>query len=312
MNANLKKGFTLVELLTVIAIIGILVAILIPATQSLRASARRTSCQNNMRQLLIAMTEFETTNDGFPPADNGRGGSMWVELLPSLDQKALLKKATDDLEPGETYAERMAELASFQIDVLFCPSSTSEHRSVNETDQGQYAADYFGITGPIGNATSSDGDETYTYQSVDPVPSGGNVGLNGMFAPDDRGKFTIIRGTKDALDGIANTLALGEISRFTFNSSGAPISRAGWSFGASYSTAEELENVYAAKSIEYSVNSAKGVINNLSFASSHPGGANFAFVDSTVKFVKDDIDVDILKTLASTNSLEQPERLDGQ
>ncbi len=216
-------GFTLIELLTVIAIIGILVGILVPVTQAVRASARRATCQNNLRQVMLSVLDHEILNGRFPKADNDSGGSLFVELLPHFDQKFLYERSVAELETDQSYRDRLIELSTYPIDVLFCPSSTDSERMTNVANQGDYSTDYYGITGPVGSANSSDRQSTYTYRSLDPVPVGGNVALGGMFAPDAAGRFTIGRGTKDALDGAANTLAVGEISRFSLTSTGAPI-----------------------------------------------------------------------------------------
>ena len=89
-----RRGFTLVELLVVIAIIGVLVALLLPAIQAAREAARRTQCKNNMRQLGLAVLNYETAKRVLPPAyhlNNGQIGnhSLFAFLLPYIEQTAL-------------------------------------------------------------------------------------------------------------------------------------------------------------------------------------------------------------------------------
>ena len=71
MKHNNRQGFTLVELLVVIAIIGILIGMLLPAVQNVREAARRTTCLNNLRQLVLAAQNYETALQRFPPGMNG-------------------------------------------------------------------------------------------------------------------------------------------------------------------------------------------------------------------------------------------------
>ena len=99
---EIARGFTLVELLVVIAIIGTLIGLLLPAIQSAREAARRVSCQNNLKQLAIAVLSYESARKTFPPSTTGPNGSdpesqdgntrwaNWViKVLPFMEQQAL-------------------------------------------------------------------------------------------------------------------------------------------------------------------------------------------------------------------------------
>ena len=83
---NPRTGFTLVELLTVIAIIGVLVGMLLPAVQMVRESARRTHCSNNMRQLGIAIQAYHSAKEQIPPARAADSFLTWpVYLMPYME-----------------------------------------------------------------------------------------------------------------------------------------------------------------------------------------------------------------------------------
>ena len=87
MRLKMRKAFTLIEILVVILIVGLLTAILLPAVQSARGTARRISCVNNLKQFGIAIQYYVTDNNVFPIGANGNGSfSFHAILLPYLEQ----------------------------------------------------------------------------------------------------------------------------------------------------------------------------------------------------------------------------------
>ncbi len=131
---HFQRAFTLVELLVVIAIIGILVALLLPAVQSAREAARRATCQNNLRQLAVAMHSHHAAHGRFPSggwgyvwtgdADRGsdrrQPGGWAFSILPFLEQATL--EALGRGEPEAKKRELAAEVATTPIASLNCPS----------------------------------------------------------------------------------------------------------------------------------------------------------------------------------------------
>src|ERR1700678_4405103 len=88
LRRGLRRGFTLIELLVVIAIIAILIALLLPAVQKVRESANRIQCTNNLKQMGLAIHNYESANHTFPP--NLSPTQAWVVcLFPFIEQQAL-------------------------------------------------------------------------------------------------------------------------------------------------------------------------------------------------------------------------------
>ena len=85
-NQMRRNGFTLVEMLVVVAIIGILMAMILPAIQSVRQATRRSVCLNNLRQIILASHNYQSSNDHLPIAADRNAASMFLELTPFLDQ----------------------------------------------------------------------------------------------------------------------------------------------------------------------------------------------------------------------------------
>ncbi len=130
-----SRGFTLVELLVVIAIIGILVALLLPAIQAAREAGRRTACMNNLRQMGLAMLNYETSYKVFPPSDvlvpNPSGGaptslglSVHARLLPFVEEASL--RTLVNFSAAYNHASNDAARTT-RVAMFVCPSDGGEN-----------------------------------------------------------------------------------------------------------------------------------------------------------------------------------------
>lgn len=144
-----RRGFTLVELLVVIAIIGILTGLLMPVLGAARASTRRTTCSNNLRQIGIGLRRYHDTHGSFPPGGveprtpwnrKGRQLAWSVFILPFVEQQALY----DQLDTTKAFdAAENAEAAAHLLPLYVCPSAPR----AKELQSGRGPCRYGGIYG---------------------------------------------------------------------------------------------------------------------------------------------------------------------
>src|SRR4051812_42069042 len=128
-----RPAFTLIELLVVIAIIAVLIALLLPAVQAAREAARRASCVNNLKQIGLALHNYESTNTVFPPgrintyvAGNGHCWGAYSQMLPQFEMQALFNAMNFSMNPDPDYPSTTAVVnrtaAVTVLNTLLCPS----------------------------------------------------------------------------------------------------------------------------------------------------------------------------------------------
>jgi prepilin-type N-terminal cleavage/methylation domain-containing protein len=120
--AESRAGFSLVELLVVVGILGTLVSLSLPAVQSAREAARRSACSNNLRQMGIALLNYESARRGFPPGDDavsGRNHAWSSFILPFIEEEQLSRRINYSVPWNEP---ANLELAEAMVGVYLCPS----------------------------------------------------------------------------------------------------------------------------------------------------------------------------------------------
>lgn len=313
-----NKGFTLVELLVVIAIIGILVGMLLPAINAVRNAARRTSCLNNLRQVMMASINYESANGEFPPGSTPAGESFVVKLLGQMEETSL-KELYRNGSPIDGLVG-LDGLASQRMSLLLCPASTQEDQESNDPLQPGFTSHYFGSMGP---GTSSTGIVYDATLAPIAAPAGGLIGFEGVFSPwqdptTGNARFDIARraskSTADIRDGLSNTISIIECSRAGNGTTGFTSLRPAWSYGhagttPSSSTPSFVVTVFSANTFDGVGNLAinqqpSPLYNTQPMGSNHSGGVMAASGDGSTRFVSEDTDDAVLEAVLSINSGE--------
>ncbi len=203
-----RPAFTLVELLVVIAIIGTLIGMLLPAVQSAREAARRSACQNNMRQLGLAMHNYENARRYFPPSGStvglGIGKSPWsgqALILPFLEEDNVFKKIDFSKPYGEqdTSLFPSGSVATLRVDVLQCPSDVNSKPRIAESGARAGLPEHYSLSYGMNSGNFLVNDPRTTSRA-----DGGAA-----FALDSKFRASMFS------DGLSKTIALAEVKAFT-------------------------------------------------------------------------------------------------
>jgi prepilin-type N-terminal cleavage/methylation domain-containing protein/prepilin-type processing-associated H-X9-DG protein len=314
-----KAAFTLIELLVVIAIIAILIGLLLPAVQKVREAAARTKCQNNLKQIGLALHNYHDSMGHFPlgmPDDDGRSWSWRVRVLPYIEQDPALRALRADtgrfwLPPNEgsggnglnidTVAQSECNggrvnagngIPRQLLSVYACPSD-----SIPDRDEAGFAkANYCGNSGSRTSWTrpGSDWDDCARVKGST---------QNGMLLySNDNVNNWVVRLTAVS-DGLSNTVAVGEVS-VSRNvgpaiNDGAYPAWAGGNDDGGCNGWRTAGNALRLMDATFHLNRRTGAESNASFGSQHTGGANFLLGDGSVRYLANGVDRNVYAAAAS-------------
>ncbi|MEX0725681.1 MAG: DUF1559 domain-containing protein [Planctomycetaceae bacterium] len=290
-----RRGFTLVELLVVIAIIAILIALLLPAVQQAREAARRAQCKSHLKQIGLALHNYHGSHNTFPPGFVRPHGTSWhYQLLPYLDQANVYNLVSFEGYTGTTSSASIwitgNNLSAVEtlIPVFRCPSDPTPAQETNAMIERRAHGNYIACAD--------------SQEIVDGSASLGAPFKDGVFYRDSRTRI------QDISDGSSSTIGVGEATNHVEG-----LDQDHWYIGSpevektgptELSTSEFSEFLGSMgpplNMFENGPNSSE----EMSFRSVHEGIVHFLLMDGSVRPISENVDQFVRRALATRSGTE--------
>jgi prepilin-type N-terminal cleavage/methylation domain-containing protein len=327
-----RSGFTLVELLVVIAIIGVLVALLLPAVQSAREAARRSSCQNNLKQIGLAIHNFHDSKGHLPSSTRPAAGGtvrhgVFTYLLPFMEQKPLWDSYDLSLSWG---VAPNTTVTGLRLTSYECPSSPKHGGLLDMIPDGDSSSTFgTGQVAAIGDYGASLGVDPSLPAAAAPVlvqgsastTSNGLITTNGMLPKNSKLTFS------DVADGLSNTVAVLESGGRPFvyrrgrqvspQITQSHLNGGGWAraasdilFAGSNQSGTTIPGIYVNKTNGYDVGQENYGSNGYPSVGTegssqpyafHASGFNVVRGDGSVKYIDEDINIGVIAAIITRN-----------
>lgn len=311
-----RVAFTLVELLVVITIIGILIALLLPAVQAAREAARRAQCSNNLKQIGLALHNYENTNKVLPPGSfffssgaspGGNKGSILVHLLPFIEQQSLYAmynfKALN-IE-GQVIPDTTTELRATVITTYLCPSDNNPRQFEVPSSDGWWIGS--GRRVGLYNYGASGGPSSLANNSSCSCSTSANWNVykmgdywNPVGHPGPFNRMGVSVSFSEIRDGLSNTIFFGEVRPMC-----SIHAQRGWedscNGNGTFSTVVPINFDTCTRDTSTSDNCYRYCNwgTEWGFRSAHPGGAQFLFGDGAVRFIPQSMDHQLYQYLGA-------------
>jgi len=297
-----RRGFTLIELLVVIAIIGVLIALLLPAVQAAREAARRAQCTNNLKQIGLAIHNYESSNQTTPMGvyfQRDKAGQFWtsgsclVPLFQYMEGGSIFNAMNFNLN---MYVAENTTISGVGSTILWCPS---DGKVANRYTYPAGAGALDPVELPMCYSSYGGCAGTWFQLASNTSPTfAQRLGqLNGVIFfvgfPPEIGKAGPNVRLADITDGTSNTFAFAERAHGKLDISVIN----DWQWWTSGNYGDTIFSTYHPLNPHKKIPDFQGGPGGGGFStwvnsasSFHPGGGNFCFMDGSVRFIKDTID----------------------